>query len=85
MAKQMVICPECFGTCFKEDYIRAETYCSICGLVLDAPRVEGIVTPGFAIVSYSEYALFRFVLYLLYQCKTKSYTKKENKENTFGC
>lgn len=45
------VCPECRNTIFKKDYSRNEVYCSACGLVLIAPPVSGIITPGFKIIT----------------------------------
>lgn len=43
------ICSECHKSQIKQDYIHEEQYCQNCGLVLQAPKVQGIITPGYAL------------------------------------
>ena len=47
--KVIMYCPECISKNFIYDEVRAELYCSHCGLILQGPPAEGIVYPGFLI------------------------------------
>lgn len=38
-------CPECESTHFKDDFIRAETYCQTCGLLVRGMNQVGIIYP----------------------------------------